>query len=71
MTTLEKNQIRAIITAPGWRGIENIAQQLYDKIASEPKSKETEWLTARQVVYDEGQQAGIKRFLQEILNTQL
>lgn len=71
MTTLEKNQVRAVISAPGWMVLERLAQELYNKIASEPKSKETQWLTARQVVFDEGQQSGIKRFLQEILNTQL
>lgn len=70
-TTLEKNHVRALISSPGWNVLEQLAQELYNKIASEPKSKETQWLTARQVVFDEGQQAGIKRFLQEIMSTQL
>jgi hypothetical protein len=71
INTLEKNQIRALLTAPGWSVVERLAQEVCDKISTESKMKETEWLTARTVVFDEGQKAGIKRLLNEIMNTQV
>lgn len=71
LTNIEKNQIRVLITSPGWPLIEKLAQDLANKISYEPKLKDSQWLTARTVVFDEGQKHGIKRFLQEILSTQL
>lgn len=71
MTTMEKNQLRALITSPGWLVAESLKNEMCDKIAYEPKLKDTEWETARTVAFDSGQIEGLNRFFQEIINSQL
>ena len=71
ITTGEKNQVRALITSPGWNVVESLRDECVKQIRSQSCLKDTEWETARTVVFNEGQIEGMNRLLQEILKTQI
>lgn len=67
ITELEKSQIRQIIGSPQWKTIENLANELCQKIREESIVQDTEWGTLKMALLNEGQRQGISRFFQELL----
>ena len=66
ITKNEKIQIKAILQDPKWGSIENLANDLCDKVALESVVKSTEWETLHTALINEGKIRGIRQFIQEL-----
>ena len=66
ITSQEKSQIKALIHSPQWATIERVADLLVEKIQEENPVRDNQWETIKTLLMQEGQKAGIKRFLQEL-----
>ena len=67
----EKSQIKALLQSPQWKTVEQVANELCDKVAYDSKVRDTEWDTLKTTLIDEGQVRGIKRLIQELYNLAL
>ncbi len=64
MTENEKNQIKSLIQDSRWRIVENLAQEICNKIALEEMvDRDTEWETTKGFLLARGQILGIQRLL--------
>lgn len=68
LTRAEKSAIKNLMQSTTWPILKGIAKDLQDKIAYEPKTRETEWETIRTVLGMDGQITGISKFFQELDN---
>lgn len=62
----QRAQLLALLQSPQWRVIDQIQQDFCDKIQYESKLQDNEWETLKKLIGDEGQVAGIKRFIKEL-----
>lgn len=62
----ERQQLKALIQDPKFRVVESIAQDLCDKINSEPVVAETEWETLKKAIGNDEEVRGIKRLIQTL-----
>lgn len=68
LTSSERNQIKQIVTSPQFATVQRLANLMCQKIALNPKMRETEWETLSRTLLDEGEVSGIQRLLQELFN---
>ena len=66
-----KSMIKDLMQSPVWPVLKSLRQELCDKIAYEPKTRENEWETLKAVLGMEGQVYGINKFFQELDNAAL
>lgn len=71
LTRAEKSAIKLLMRSPGWPALKALRQELCDKLAYEPKTRENEWETLKAVLGMEGQIYGINKFFQELDNAAL
>ena len=71
LTRAEKSIIKSLMQSPTWPVLKALRQELCDKIAYEPKTRENEWETLKAVLGMEGQIYGINKFFQELDNAAL
>ena len=71
LTRAEKSIIKSLMQDPVWPVLKQLRQELCDKIAYEPKTRENEWSTLQAVLGMEGQIYGINKFFQELDNAAL
>ena len=71
LTDQEKQQILHLLQHPAWRIIEQFSQYLCNEIKDISPIRDTEWETVKELLLREGQVQGIKRFINELYNTQL
>lgn len=57
------------MSSPQWTGVEDFANMLCDKINSESPVRDTEWETLKMTLLNDGMVKGVRRFMQELLNT--
>lgn len=62
----QRAQLLQLLQSPQWAIIDQFQQDLCDKIQYESKLQDTEWDTIKKLIGDEGQVAGIKRFIKEL-----
>ena len=66
MTREQRSIIKNLMQSPAWPILKQLRQELCDKIAYEPKTRENEWETLKAVLGMEGQIYGINKFFQEL-----
>ena len=71
LTRAQKSVIKLLMQGPAWATLTQLRDELCDKIAYEPKTRENEWETLKAVLGMEGQVYGIKKFFQELDNAAL
>ena len=71
MTREQRSIIKNLMQGPAWSVLKQVRQELCDKIAYEPKTRESEWETLKSVLGMEGQIYGINKFFQELDNMAL
>lgn len=63
---LQKEQLTHLLQSPAWKNVEDVANELCDRIMYENTLESTEWETLKHTVHNDGQVQGIKRFLKEL-----
>ena len=66
LTRTEKSFIKSLIGTPTWQVLMQVQATLCDEISYQPKTGEDEWDTLKNVLGQEGQVYGIRRFFQEL-----
>ena len=66
MNTAQRNQIRQLLQDPKWQTVEQLADEICLSIQTESAVRETEWLSLKQMLTQEGQVQGIKRLIKEL-----
>ena len=66
ITDNQRQQLKALIQDPKFRTIEDIAEDLSNKIAYEPVIAETEWETLKKAIGNDSEVRGIRRFIQTL-----
>lgn len=64
----ERSQIKQLIQNPAWRTVENVAEQLISTLRGNSVVRETEWETLKAALIGEGEEQGIRRFIQDLYN---
>ena len=62
----QRSAIKNLMQSAAWPALKTLRQELCDKIAYEPKTRENEWETLQAVLGMEGQIYGINKFFQEL-----
>mgnify|MGYP007031185404 CR=1 FL=1 len=62
----EISGIKQLLNSPYWKTVENVAEQIINKIREEGIIKDNEWETLKTAVNQEGQVQGIRRLFQEL-----
>mgnify|MGYP001564357725 CR=1 FL=1 len=63
-----KAQVKALLTNPHWRAVEEVANELCAKIQGQSVIQDTEWETLKATLLREGEERGIRRLLHELQN---
>lgn len=66
LTLHQKNQIKYILQDSRWKIIEDFADELCRKIKSNTVIGENQWETIKNLLLQEGEVRGIKRFIKEL-----
>ena len=68
MTEQEKSQIRAILSSPSWKTIEQVAETIRSEIKDDSCLRATSVDTIKTVAYNEGKRDGIRDLIQRLYN---
>lgn len=66
ISTVEKSQIRQLLSSPQWQTLERVANDLMAKIREDTPIRDTEWDTIKALLAQEGKVQGIKELIQEL-----
>ena len=66
LSKIEKQQILQVLQHPCWRTIEQFSGFVCQEISDGILIGDTEWETAKDLVFRKGQIEGIKRFINEL-----
>lgn len=64
----EKIQIIKLLQSPQWKSVENLANEMIDRLKDDSQLRDSEWDTLKEVLLKEGRIRGIREFIQEIYN---
>ena len=62
----EKSGIKQLLSSPHWKTVENVAEQIINRIREEEGIKDSEWETVKNAIDKESQVKGIRRLFQEL-----
>lgn len=65
----DKQKIKSLLFTPTWSVLEQVALDMTNEIRARSKTGDSEWDTARKAVADEGEERGIMKFLQRLLDS--
>ena len=71
ITSQQKSAIKQLLMSPAWGVVEQIKNDLLEKIRADSKLKDSEWETLKETILAEGQIIGMERLLNELMRTQI
>ena len=69
ISKVEQKQIKALVQEPKWQTLENLVEELIEKIRDDSIVGDSEWETLRTALLNEGRIRGMRDLIQEAYRT--
>ena len=69
ISKVEQKQIKALVQDPKWQTLENLVEELIEKIRDDSIVGDSEWETLRTALLNEGRIRGMRDLIQEAYRT--